>query len=545
MRDWNLRVILNRIWGAQQLDVKSWAVQREPADAERAQRSSRRSGATRGDVDLLYATLSDVRRAARRGGVRRSVEPHGMTDGSRRPEPDRAPPPETPYVGLVPYSEDDAAFFFGRDAEKRIVTANLRASRLTIVYGASGVGKTSLLQAGVVHDLREQLRAHAATRRERAPFAICVVPRLARRSALRADGGDPRCRRGGARRRELDPWRPGEPRGRDAARVDRACADAARRARPVRGLLPLPRGRGRRATRSRRSSRDRQRAEPARELPRSRSARTRGRSSTASRAGSRSCSRTTSGSSTSTASAREEAIERPIDEWNRRLPPDERARTRSSRRSSTPSSTRPPAGSRCDGGDAVGRARRGDEIEAPFLQLVMERLWRATVDAGAHALTRRDARRARRRAADRREPPARRARPAHARASRRSPPTCFRYLVTRSKTKIAHPASDLAEWTGRPEPEVDGRAREALPRRERPHPAPGAAAAGRTARARATSSSTTCSPSRSSSGDGTSSRSASAPPRRGASVRCAGGSVRSRSACSGSPRSSACSLSSR
>ena len=32
MRDWNLRVILNRIWGAQQLDLKSWAVQREPVD---------------------------------------------------------------------------------------------------------------------------------------------------------------------------------------------------------------------------------------------------------------------------------------------------------------------------------------------------------------------------------------------------------------------------------------------------------------------------------------------------------------------------------
>ena len=32
MRDWNLRVILNRIWGAQELDLKSWAVQREPDD---------------------------------------------------------------------------------------------------------------------------------------------------------------------------------------------------------------------------------------------------------------------------------------------------------------------------------------------------------------------------------------------------------------------------------------------------------------------------------------------------------------------------------
>ena len=75
------------------------------------------------------------------------------TAGSEPPVP--PPPPETPYVGLVPYREEDAAFFFGRDDERRIVTANLRASRLTLLYGPSGVGKTSLLRAGVVHDLRD------------------------------------------------------------------------------------------------------------------------------------------------------------------------------------------------------------------------------------------------------------------------------------------------------------------------------------------------------------------------------------------------------
>src|SRR5262245_14064679 len=82
--------------------------------------------------------------------------------------------PDTPYVGLVPYSEADAAFFFGRDAEKIIVTANLRAARLTLAYGPSGVGKTSLLQAGVVHDLRQQVTQHAATSPDRAPVAIAV-----------------------------------------------------------------------------------------------------------------------------------------------------------------------------------------------------------------------------------------------------------------------------------------------------------------------------------------------------------------------------------
>src|SRR5262249_1575420 len=63
--------------------------------------------------------------------------------------------PPSPYVGLVPFGENDAAFFFGRSTEIAIVAANLRASRLTILYGPSGVGKSSLLMAGVMHRLRE------------------------------------------------------------------------------------------------------------------------------------------------------------------------------------------------------------------------------------------------------------------------------------------------------------------------------------------------------------------------------------------------------
>ena len=30
MQDWNLRVILHRIWGAQPLTYKSWAIQQKP-----------------------------------------------------------------------------------------------------------------------------------------------------------------------------------------------------------------------------------------------------------------------------------------------------------------------------------------------------------------------------------------------------------------------------------------------------------------------------------------------------------------------------------
>jgi len=61
--------------------------------------------------------------------------------------------PAAPYAGLRPYSEDDAPFFFGRERVAQILTDNLRAKRLTLVYGASGVGKSSVLRAGVQHQL--------------------------------------------------------------------------------------------------------------------------------------------------------------------------------------------------------------------------------------------------------------------------------------------------------------------------------------------------------------------------------------------------------
>jgi hypothetical protein len=59
-----------------------------------------------------------------------------------------------PYLGLAPYGEGDAELFFGRRAERDLVVANLLTSRLTVLYGPSGVGKSSLLRAGVLPRLR-------------------------------------------------------------------------------------------------------------------------------------------------------------------------------------------------------------------------------------------------------------------------------------------------------------------------------------------------------------------------------------------------------
>src|SRR2546421_450820 len=69
--------------------------------------------------------------------------------------------PSSPYKGLRPFLEDDAAIFFGRDKETRIISANLRTRRLTLLYGPTGVGKSSVLGAGVLNHLKslnKQLR---------------------------------------------------------------------------------------------------------------------------------------------------------------------------------------------------------------------------------------------------------------------------------------------------------------------------------------------------------------------------------------------------
>lgn len=82
--------------------------------------------------------------------------------------------PSAPYMGLVPYTEADAALFFGRDRERALIEANLMAARLTVLYGPSGVGKTSVLHAAVVHDLRAQALRNFQT--YGAPeFAVAVV----------------------------------------------------------------------------------------------------------------------------------------------------------------------------------------------------------------------------------------------------------------------------------------------------------------------------------------------------------------------------------
>ena len=65
----------------------------------------------------------------------------------------------SPFKGLAAFddSELDALLFFGREREIEVIAANLQAARLTVLYGPSGVGKSSVLRAGVAPRLRREL----------------------------------------------------------------------------------------------------------------------------------------------------------------------------------------------------------------------------------------------------------------------------------------------------------------------------------------------------------------------------------------------------
>jgi hypothetical protein len=58
LSDWNLRVVINRIWGARKLVVKSWAVQREPLDPNQS-KIEQALWDTRENIELVYCVLCE------------------------------------------------------------------------------------------------------------------------------------------------------------------------------------------------------------------------------------------------------------------------------------------------------------------------------------------------------------------------------------------------------------------------------------------------------------------------------------------------------
>lgn len=62
---------------------------------------------------------------------------------------------EHPWPGLSAFQEADAAYFHGRDREIAEMVRIVRADVLTVLFGKSGIGKSSILRAGLFPALRK------------------------------------------------------------------------------------------------------------------------------------------------------------------------------------------------------------------------------------------------------------------------------------------------------------------------------------------------------------------------------------------------------
>src|SRR3984893_17484762 len=61
-----------------------------------------------------------------------------------------------PWLGLTSFTEETRAFFFGREEEVTELARRVQRKLLTLLFGQSGLGKTSILRAGLVPRLRGQ-----------------------------------------------------------------------------------------------------------------------------------------------------------------------------------------------------------------------------------------------------------------------------------------------------------------------------------------------------------------------------------------------------
>ena len=67
-----------------------------------------------------------------------------------------APDERNPWLGLASFTEETREYFYGREEETAELARRVQRKLLTILFGQSGLGKTSILRAGLVPRLRGQ-----------------------------------------------------------------------------------------------------------------------------------------------------------------------------------------------------------------------------------------------------------------------------------------------------------------------------------------------------------------------------------------------------
>ena len=69
---------------------------------------------------------------------------------------DEAIDAQRPWLGLASFTEETRGYFYGREQEVSELTRRVQRKLLTVLFGQSGLGKTSILNAGVVPQLRKE-----------------------------------------------------------------------------------------------------------------------------------------------------------------------------------------------------------------------------------------------------------------------------------------------------------------------------------------------------------------------------------------------------
>ena len=82
------------------------------------------------------------------------VEP--PVDAAPPPGPSTQVDPENPWLGLDSFSEETRGYFHGREEEIAELARRVQRKLLAILFGQSGLGKTSILRAGIVPRLRRE-----------------------------------------------------------------------------------------------------------------------------------------------------------------------------------------------------------------------------------------------------------------------------------------------------------------------------------------------------------------------------------------------------
>jgi tetratricopeptide (TPR) repeat protein len=101
---------------------------------------------------------------------------------------------DNPWPGLTAFTEENAFFFHGRDNEADELFRLIKRETLTVLFGLSGLGKTSLLQAGIFPFLRREdflpvyVRLNYA---EAAPHLVSQVKETLREVSAKADISSP------------------------------------------------------------------------------------------------------------------------------------------------------------------------------------------------------------------------------------------------------------------------------------------------------------------------------------------------------------------